>query len=152
MDERVKRQEETEERRTALPAADKPADPKKDPEPGSGGIGSEGRGVGAGGVSAIGAKTASDAYESTSLFSDEEAKDFRSRWEAVQVSFVDDPRQSVKRADGLVAEATKRLAEMFAEERAKLEGEWNRGGDVSTEELRILLRRYRSFFGRLLSL
>ena len=73
------------------------------------------------------------------------------KWDAVQVGFVDEPRQAVERADSLVAGAMKRLAEMFAEERARLEGQWDRGDNVSTEELRLALRRYRAFFGRLLS-
>jgi hypothetical protein len=89
--------------------------------------------------------------QATPLFSSEEAKDFRARWDAIQVGFVDEPRQAVQQADSLVAGAMKRLAEMFAAERAKLEGHWDRGDDVSTEDLRLALRRYRSFFGRLLS-
>jgi hypothetical protein len=58
----------------------------------------------------------------------------------------------VQEADGLVAAAMRRLAEMFAKERAGLEGQWDRGDDVSTEDLRLALRRYRSFFGRLLAI
>ena len=85
------------------------------------------------------------------LFSAEEAKDFRARWDAIQVSFVDEPRQVVEQADSLVAVAMKRLAEMFAAERARLEGQWDRGDNVSTEDLRLALQRYRSFFGRILS-
>jgi hypothetical protein len=85
------------------------------------------------------------------LFSAEEAKDFRGRWDAIQASFVDEPRQVVKQADSLVAVAMKRLAEMFAAERARLEGQWDRGDNVSTEDLRLALQRYRSFFGRILS-
>jgi hypothetical protein len=85
------------------------------------------------------------------LFSPEETKEFRARWDAIQVSFVDDPRGVVKQADTLVAVTMKRLAEMFAAERAKLEDQWDRGDNVSTEDLRLALRRYRSFFGRLLS-
>lgn len=85
------------------------------------------------------------------LLSPDEAKDFRARWDAIQVGFVDEPRQAVEQADSLVAGAMKRLAEMFANERAKLEGQWDRGENVSTEDLRLALRRYRSFFGRLLS-
>jgi hypothetical protein len=65
---------------------------------------------------------------------------------------VDEPRQAVERADGLVARVTKRLAEGFAGERGRLEEQWTRGGDVSTEDLRLALRRYRSFFDRLLSI
>ncbi len=89
--------------------------------------------------------------KATPLFSPEEAKDLHARWDAIQVAFVDEPRQAVQQADSLVAGAMKRLAEMFAAERAKLEGQWDRGDDVSTEDLRLALRRYRSFFGRLLS-
>jgi hypothetical protein len=85
------------------------------------------------------------------LFSAEEAKDFRGRWDAIQVNFVDEPRLVVEQADGLVAVAMKRLAEMFAAERSRLEGQWDRGDNVSTEDLRLALQRYRSFFGRILS-
>jgi hypothetical protein len=100
-----------------------------------------------------GAPVADEANESTStpLFSMHEAADLRERWNALQVGFVDEPRKAVQDADGLVAGAMKRLAEIFADERARLDQQWDRGGDVSTEELRIALRRYRSFFGRLLS-
>jgi hypothetical protein len=89
--------------------------------------------------------------ESGPLFSQEEAGNLRVRWDAIQVGFVDEPRRAVEEADSLVADAMKRLAEQFSEERSKLEGQWDRGGDVSTEDLRIALRRYRSFFGRLLA-
>ena len=85
------------------------------------------------------------------LFSTEEAARLRTQWDAVQVGFVDEPRKAVEDADSLVATAMKRLAEQFAEERSKLESQWDRGGDVSTEDLRMALRRYRSFFGRLLA-
>lgn len=85
------------------------------------------------------------------LLSPEEAKELRARWDAIQGTFVDEPRRAVEQADSLVAGAMQRLAEMFAVERAKLEGQWDRGDDVSTEDLRLALRRYRSFFGRLLS-
>jgi hypothetical protein len=92
------------------------------------------------------------AAEPTSLLATDETHTFRSRWDMIQTSFVDEPRQSVEQADGLVAEVMQRLAEMFADERGKLEGQWNRGDDVSTEDLRLALRRYRSFFDRLLSM
>ena len=75
----------------------------------------------------------------------------RSQWTDIQAGFVDEPRRAVERADGLVADAIKRLAETFSNERAQLEGQWDRGGDVSTEDLRQALQRYRSFFSRLLS-
>ncbi len=86
------------------------------------------------------------------LFSPEEARDFQARWDAIQVSFVDEPRHAVEQADALVATTMKRQAEIFADSRAELEGQWDRGDDVSTEDLRLALRRYRSFFGRLLNI
>jgi hypothetical protein len=85
------------------------------------------------------------------LFSDAELADDRQRWQNIQADFVDDPKSAVGRADELVASLIKRLAEVFANERAKLEHEWDKGEDVSTEDLRQALRRYRSFFDRLLS-
>ncbi len=85
------------------------------------------------------------------LFAAEEAQNLRSRWEKIQIGFVDEPRESVEQADQLVATVIKRLAEVFADERNKLEREWGKGDYVSTEDLRIALRRYRSFFDRLLS-
>jgi hypothetical protein len=104
------------------------------------------------GVAAAGTATALAADEQAApLLSPEEAKEFRARWDIIQGGFVDEPRRAVERADSLVAGAMKRLAEMFADERAKLEGQWDRGDSVSTEDLRLALRRYRSFFGRLLS-
>ncbi|MGC2614392.1 MAG: hypothetical protein WA354_10210 [Terracidiphilus sp.] len=93
----------------------------------------------------------SETEEQAALFSQDESKDLYAKWDAIQVGFVDEPRQAVERADSLVAGAMKRLAEVFAEERARLEGQWDRGDSVSTEELRLALRRYRAFFGRLLS-
>lgn len=85
------------------------------------------------------------------LLADEDAGGFRSRWNEIQVRFVDEPRGSVQKADGLVAEMMERLDQMFSEERTRLESQWERGDDVSTEDLRIALQRYRSFFERLLS-
>jgi len=85
------------------------------------------------------------------LFPDDELHNFRARWDQVQTSFVDEPRHAVEQADTLVAAVVQRIAEQFAEERAKLEQQWDHGGDVSTEELRQGLKRYRAFFDRLLS-
>jgi hypothetical protein len=75
---------------------------------------------------------------------------FRSRWTSIQTGFVDEPSRSVKEADELVAEVMKRLAEGFAQERSRLEEQWAREKEVSTEDLRVVLQRYRSFFDRLL--
>lgn len=87
----------------------------------------------------------------TPLFPESELGDLRDRWNKIQTEFVDEPRKAVEQADGLVASAMKRLAEVFAEERSKLEQQWDRGDKVSTEDLRIALQRYRTFFHRLLS-
>jgi hypothetical protein len=86
------------------------------------------------------------------LFPNNELEELRNRWSTVQTAFVDEPRRAVEQADGLVASAMKRLAEVFAEERSKLEQQWDRGDNVSTEDLRIALQRYRSFFHRLLAI
>ena len=103
-------------------------------------------------VAPTGAATGATTEErATPLFSPDEAKEFRARWDTIQGAFVDEPRRVVEQADSLVAGAMKRLAEIFADERAKLEGQWDRKESVSTEDLRLALRRYRSFFGRLLS-
>jgi len=88
----------------------------------------------------------------TPLFETGEAESLRSRWMNIQTQFVDEPRRSVEQADELVASAMKRLAEIFANERETLEQNWDRGDDVSTEDLRVALQRYRSFFDRLLSI
>jgi len=86
------------------------------------------------------------------LFSESEMGDFRSQWSKLQTGFVDEPRQTVEDADKLVASVMQRLAEGFANERAGLEKQWDRGDNVSTEDLRVALQRYRSFFDRLLKL
>ncbi len=88
---------------------------------------------------------------STPLFSESDIGDLRSRWGNVQAGFVDEPRKAVEEADRLVAAVMKRLAEGFANERSALEKQWDRGDDVSTEDLRVALQRYRSFFDRLLN-
>jgi hypothetical protein len=90
-------------------------------------------------------------FAPVSLFTEDEARDFRKRWEQVQTEFVDEPRGSVEKADQLVASTIKRLAEVFANERSRLEHEWAKGDNVSTEDLRQALRKYRSFFDRLLA-
>jgi hypothetical protein len=86
------------------------------------------------------------------LFSEPEMVDFRSQWSKLQTGFVDEPRRTVEDADKLVAAVMQRLAEGFANERSGLEKQWDSGDNVSTEDLRVALQRYRSFFDRLLKL
>ena len=80
-----------------------------------------------------------------------ETDEFRGRWNEIQAGFVDHPRQVVEQADQLVDDLMKRLSSQFGEERSRLEGQWDRDEDVSTEDLRVALTRYRSFFERLLA-
>ena len=86
------------------------------------------------------------------LFDDTVDHDFRDRWREIQTGFVDEPRRAVEQADGLVAELMQRLAQSFSEQRNTLEHQWDASDKVSTEELRVALTRYRSFFERLLSI
>jgi hypothetical protein len=93
--------------------------------------------------------TDEDGYEP--LFPADQAGRFTERWQEIQATFVDEPRQSVEDADTLVADLMQRLAGSFANERERLEAQWDKGDDVSTEDLRVALTRYRSFFERLLA-
>ena len=85
------------------------------------------------------------------LLPQDQAERYRSEWQRIQAGFVDEPRKSVEEADRLVADLMQRLAAVFSDERAQLEKQWDSGDDVSTEDLRVGLTRYRSFFDRLLS-
>ncbi|MFD4626933.1 hypothetical protein [Streptomyces sp. NPDC058475] len=88
--------------------------------------------------------------ETPQLLSTEDEEGFRARWQEVQNQFVDDPRDAVHTADALVADVMQRLAATFADHKQELEGQWNRGEQANTEDLRLALRHYRSFFNRLL--
>lgn len=86
------------------------------------------------------------------LFSPDETNQLRTRWESVQAGFVDEPRRAVEEADGLVRQVMDRLTDGFSDQRERLEREWGERDEVSTEDLRMALRHYRSFFDRLLRL
>jgi hypothetical protein len=92
-----------------------------------------------------------DGDRPTPLLTPEMTDRMRESWTNIQAAFVDEPRRSVQQADELVGAAIKQIAETFAGERQNLESQWDRAGDVSTEDLRVALTRYRSFFQRLLS-
>jgi len=96
-------------------------------------------------------RSQSDPERPAALLPGGETGDLRHRWDTIQTGFVDEPRRAVEDADSLVAHTMKRVAEIFAQERASLEQQWSRGEDVSTEDLRVALKRYRSFFDRLLT-
>ena len=87
-----------------------------------------------------------------SLFAEDELSVLRLRWDEVQAGFVDDPRECVQKADGLVSDVVDRLTTGFSEARSRLEEQWARGEEGSTEDLRLALKRYREFFQRLLAL
>jgi hypothetical protein len=100
---------------------------------------------------ALADETTPDAAESESeLFGGNEREEAERRWRDIQARFVDDPRTSVEEANALVTDLMDRLVSGFGEERSRLEAQWEQGEDVTTEELRVVLQRYRSFFGRLL--
>lgn len=84
------------------------------------------------------------------LLDEAEAAAFLDRWRDVQSRFVDDPQGAVRDGDGLVAELMQALARRFSERKGDLEEQWNRGGEPETEDLRIALQQYRTFFQRLL--
>jgi hypothetical protein len=95
--------------------------------------------------------TSTDDTRQLDLFPNEELVGYRTRWESIQTGFVDQPRAAVEQADALVSQVVTRLTEVFSRERSTLEGQWTKGDNASTEDLRIALTRYRSFFHRLLS-
>jgi hypothetical protein len=101
---------------------------------------------------ATGTAVARAEEERAALFAANEATELRARWDSIQVGFVDEPRKAVQEADALVSDTIRRLSEVFANERQSLEHQWGRNENVSTEDLRVALRRYRSFFSRLLSI
>jgi hypothetical protein len=85
------------------------------------------------------------------LFADDHLAGLRARWDNVQAGFVDDPRECVQKADSLVSDVVEQLTSGFTQARSRLEEQWARGEDASTEDLRVALKRYREFFQRLLA-
>jgi hypothetical protein len=98
------------------------------------------------------AQPADQTGERTALFETAVLSEFNTRWSEIQTGFVDEPRRAVQQADALVSDVIARIADSFSRERAQLEQQWDSGDDVSTEDLRVALQRYRSFFSRLLTL
>ena len=82
----------------------------------------------------------------------EDIDDLQSRWNSIQIAFVDDPRISVKQAAELVAEAKKQFEQALSDQISLLAEQWTDKTDLSTEDLRITLQGYRSFLNRLLTL
>lgn len=95
--------------------------------------------------------TDEDETERAPLLADDNAQSFRQRWDDLQAGFVDNPREVVEEANDLVSKLMEEISTGFSDRRSSLEAQWERGDDVSTEDLRVALTRYRSFFNRLLS-
>lgn len=91
-----------------------------------------------------------EARETDTFLPPDRMEEFRDRWDDIQAGFVDDPRNSVQKAHGLVSSLVNELNDVFTRERSGLESQWNRGEDADTENLRVALQRYRGFFNRLL--
>jgi hypothetical protein len=95
------------------------------------------------------APVAANVESSAALLNHEESEQFRTRWNEIQGTFVDEPRAAVQQADALVTEVIGQITQMFASNHSTLESQWKQGNDVSTEDLRKALKHYRSFFNRL---
>lgn len=91
------------------------------------------------------------ATEELEILPREQHERLRSRWEAIQGSFIDEPQRSVEEANDLVEDLANRIRDRFDEQRRELQATWEKGEEVSTETLRLTLQRYRSFFERLLA-
>jgi hypothetical protein len=105
---------------------------------------------GLGGGAAPASSTAADDDDRAPLVASDRAEAYATRWNEVKGMFVDEPRQAVQQADGLVGELLDELQQVFSEQRRGIEHGLDTD-DTSTEDLRTALRRYRSFFDRLLS-
>jgi hypothetical protein len=99
----------------------------------------------------LGAPTSANVGSPAALLDREISEHFRTRWSEIQGKFVDEPRTAVQEADELVTAVVQKITQMFASEHSSLESQWNQGSDVSTEDLRKALQRYRTFFNRLVS-
>lgn len=93
-----------------------------------------------------------DGDDGGELFAPDDRNELEQRWAEIQARFVDEPRGAVEEANALVDDLMNRLMSSFSEERSRLEGQWDRGDDVTTEDFRTVLQKYRAFFGRLLEI
>jgi hypothetical protein len=84
------------------------------------------------------------------LIAPERADGYNSRWNQLKSDFVDEPRRAVRGANELVGEVLDELEELFRRQRTDLE-QGLENEQTTTEDLRLALGRYRSFFDRLLS-
>jgi len=87
----------------------------------------------------------------TTLLREDEVDDWRSRWDSIQIGFVDEPGSSVKQADELVTEVMKQIDRRFSEKHTTLLRQWG-SQEATTEDQRLALQSYRSFFNWLINL
>jgi hypothetical protein len=99
----------------------------------------------------LAAKSSANTEAAGPLLMPDFVDDLRKRWDGIQIGFVDEPKAAVRQADELVASAIKKLAESFTEARSNLESQWSRGDEANTEDLRVALKKYRTFFQKLMS-
>jgi hypothetical protein len=98
-----------------------------------------------------GVKAGTDsATQSEALIAPDRAAGFQKRWNELKGDFVDDPRHTVRRIDGLVGEVLDELEQVFRRQRGELESGMA-DESASTEDLRVAFARYREFFDRLLA-
>lgn len=102
-------------------------------------------------AASVSERPSSDKPSAQALVEPDRARDYRERWTSIQAVFVDQPKDAVEKADDLVEEVVRELTDAFGRERSDLEKQWSSGERVSTEQLRVALQRYRTFFEQLLS-
>jgi hypothetical protein len=119
---------------------------------GSGQMGSGQMGSGQMGSGQMGSGHAAqqDGEQRERLIPEDRAASYGQRWDTVKGTFVDEPREAVAQADALVGELLDELETLFHEQRRSIEHGLDTD-ETSTEDLRLALRRYRSFFERLLA-
>jgi hypothetical protein len=103
------------------------------------------------GAATLGAGAGVGAGAPARLIPARRVEEYTVRWNSVKGAFVDEPRQAVGQADQLVRELLNELHEVFGNQRHDFEHDLDTG-EASTEDLRLTLGRYRSFFDRLLSM
>jgi hypothetical protein len=69
-------------------------------------------------------------------------------WNEIQAMFVDDPRASIERAAGLVDDRVEALIQSVRERQLSVQSA-RQANDAGTEELRVALQHYRTFWNSL---
>ena len=87
----------------------------------------------------------------TAFIKQNQVEALQSRWQTIQMEFVDKPKGTVAKADQLIEEVIDRLEQLLTQKRDELKQEWGRSDEPTTEELRLALQHYRTFLNQLLS-